>query len=190
MSIYTYSIYFDFGGVDPVLDQIHSIIEADTNITVALVGINSNGDDVHIVFESALSGAEETVLDNIVTNYTVVPKTGEQITNISTNNDIVDSEQYITVLVFNFPGINKWKYVSNIKIIACMEDDGASFDVRVYDVTNNNEICSTNISVAEQCVSDLGELTNLPITEAIFELQVKVNGSTTVHVKNINIYHD
>lgn len=64
-STYNYSYSVDFGG-NLNTAQFHSEVEADGGITPSLIEIKIDGDDVDVVFNSALSGGEETTLTNLV----------------------------------------------------------------------------------------------------------------------------
>lgn len=65
---YTKSKSADFpNGLVP--STLHTTIDDNSIITKLLLGININGDVVDILFAAALSGAEETELDLLVTNY-------------------------------------------------------------------------------------------------------------------------
>jgi hypothetical protein len=68
--IYTYSNASDFGG-NLYSDQLQATIQANTNITIPILCINTSGDVVNIIFASNL-GSELTYLTAIISAY--VPK--------------------------------------------------------------------------------------------------------------------
>ena len=68
-----------------------------------------------------------------------------------------------------------------------------SFDLQIYDVTNDNELLSvTNmVNTNEEIIMTLGELSNVPTTESIIEVNLKKNGGSfwdTVNLDEIIFY--
>jgi hypothetical protein len=185
------SLSSDFGGTWNQ-SQLHTEIEAEGGITTALTGINheTGSDDIDIVFASALSGPETTALNSVISAHSPEANVGSNISNISIPDNQIDLTTYVTIATFNFPGTNKWKDVTHIKVISVMEEGGTSYDVRVFDVTNNLEIASANWNNTDEDICDFGTLNNLPTGESILELHAKVNGSSVAHIKNMNIYYD
>ena len=59
-----------------------------------------------------------------------------------------------------------------MNIIASRNGTTGTITVRVYDVTNNNEIASVSFSSATMTIYEDTTLTNLPTDAAIFEIQV------------------
>lgn len=64
----------DFGGLFNG-NQMRDLIEADATITTVLLHIIVTGDVIDMIFGAALSGAESTALDTIISNYTYVAPT-------------------------------------------------------------------------------------------------------------------
>lgn len=191
MSITTYikSLSTDFSG-NLNSGQLVTEIETNTEITPVCLTVFNIGDDVRIKFANFLSAKEQTILNTIISIHTPALPIGYTVSNISIPEDIIDSTTYITLTSFNFPGKNLWPHITNIKIISLMESGGTSYDVRVFDITNNNYICSINLSNTDESICDLGALSNIPTGEAIFELHAKINNTSVAHIKNISIYHD
>ena len=65
---YNYSLSSDFGGNINIGD-LKNEIEAEGGITPVLSGITRNDDDIDIIFESALSGGEQTTLNGLVSTH-------------------------------------------------------------------------------------------------------------------------
>lgn len=64
--------------------------------------------------------------------------------------------------------------------------EGSSGGIRIYDVTNSQVICSvTNLSNTSLQINDLGTISNLPTGEAVFEVQVKNNGTSSTSINSI-----
>lgn len=70
---YKYSLSSDFSG-QINLTQFQNTIEKDVSITTSLLKTELQGDDVSVWFVSALSGAEQTALNNIVSVYAYEPE--------------------------------------------------------------------------------------------------------------------
>ena len=76
-----------------------------------------------------------------------------------------------------------------MKVISYLES-GTSYDVRVYDSTNANVICTSlgNTNALFSLV-DLGTLSNIPVNEAVFEIQIRVNGGgPKMHMASFSVY--
>ncbi len=87
-TIYTKSLSSDFSS-SLNSSQFHIEVDGDGGITPNILGVNVTGDVVDIVFDAALSGAEQTTLDGLITAH--VPATPNIIPNIfiSPNTDVI-----------------------------------------------------------------------------------------------------
>ncbi len=189
VTVYNYSLSSDFvGGLTP--NQLWNEIEADTNIAPTCLIVFNVGDNVDIKFDSALSGSEQTALNILVSSHTPITHQGYSVTNISISNYSITDITYTTVTSFNFPGTNVMTDISHMKIISMMEEGGTSYDVKVYDVTNNKQLAVANFNNTDESICDMGTLSNLPTGEAIVEIMAKVNGNTDAYIKNISIHYD
>lgn len=191
MATYTKTISIDFSG-NLKSNQFHLEIEAEPGITGAnLVGIQVTGDTVEIEFDGSLSAGEQTTLNTLISNHSPNSDVGGVISNISVPEHFIDLTNYTTIATFSYPGSNNWPNTSNIKVISIMETGGTSYDIKIMDITNNNQIVTKNLTNVDEEICDLGTLSNLPTDPAIFEVQAKIVGSSTVaHVKNVHVYHD
>ncbi len=75
---------------------------------------------------------------------------------------------------------------SSIKVISKVETSYTA-EVRLFDSTNSNEICSFNISTIVFGIYTTTTISNLPAGESIFELQCKGNGSKNVFLSSLMI---
>lgn len=79
-----------------------------------------------------------------------------------------------------------------VKIIAYKDGNATSFDVQLYDATNQNELCIGNFTTTvEETVSSLGSVSNLPTEECVLEVNIKRNGGTqrsTIYIDEIVLY--
>ena len=186
---YSYSKSSNFGGLID-LSQFDEEIQEYDNISPNLLGIDMTSDDINIMFDSELSNIEEIRLNSLINSHVPLSYEGNRIMNISVPDNYVTLSCYTTLAAFNFPGTNKIKNITHIKIISEMEDDGTSYEVRLCDITNNTKICSKILNNVEENITDLGTINNLPKKESIFELQARVVGETVAHINNINIHYD
>nr|QBK89447.1 MAG: hypothetical protein LCMiAC02_05420 [Mimivirus LCMiAC02] len=70
-TIYTKSLSSDFSS-NLNSSQFHIEVDGDGGITPNILGVNVTGDVVDIIFDAALSGAEQTTLDGLITAHTPV----------------------------------------------------------------------------------------------------------------------
>lgn len=179
---YTYSLSDDFGG-NLLASQLHQVIMDDGGITPNIITVSTKGDIVKIQFDASLSGPEITTLNGIVSAHTPTTPSKEMIFNITPIESYIDSTFWVTVASFLH---NKESSVTSMNVISFMEVGGTSYDVRVVDITNNAVIASQNLANTDELNNSLGTISNLPSDNAIFELQVKINGVTVAQVKNFN----
>lgn len=185
---YTYSYINDFSS-NFAQYQFHSEIVAESGITPNLLQVDMGEDEIKVIFESVLSEGEEIILNNLVSEHVPV-LIGSKIANIHIHNQETTTSIYEVKTSFSFPGTIYWRNPSHIQVISVMDTGGTSYDVKIYNVTNNNQIAITNLNNTEEMINDLGTLSNLPESPAIFEVHAKVNGNTVALIKNIHIYHD
>lgn len=105
--------------------------------------------------------------------------------------DFVLSTSYQVVgEAFIFGGSNTWG--TPTEILALHSQTGAatkSHDLRVYDVTNGNVICEiTGFNNLVDQVDNLGIISNVPTTSAIWEVQARrVGGGNKLHLGTFSI---
>ncbi len=96
---------------------------------------------------------------------------------------ISDSNVYSSVCRFIFEGSNIWGTLLNCKSIASLDDNGTGY-FQLFDVTNNKIICqSLGFTNQNDSIIDYGVISNVPLTESIFELRAKSN-NTTILISN------
>lgn len=81
---------------------------------------------------------------------------------------------------FIFGGTGNWGAVNQILVLTAMSrTSGRTHSVRVYDVTNGNTIAeATGLVHGSATIADLGTVSNLPIGQAIWEVQARRTGAT------------
>lgn len=150
----------------------------DSSIVTALDRIDIEGNNVKIWFVDALSGGDQTTLNNLISAHDgvlYVEKKRIRLTLAGSGNGsaIVSSATYTVRSRFVFPGTNEVGVPSAIKAI-CWRDNSNQYDIKIHDVTNGNDICElTGQTNTSPELKNLGTLSNLPKNEAIFELQLR-----------------
>jgi hypothetical protein len=187
-TIYTKSLATDFGGTWDQ-SQFHDEIEAEAGITPTLTGVNLTEDVVDIVFESALSVGEQTTLDTLISNHTPTVKQGSIKNTYIPHDNKIKAKTFKKILSFIFQGSNTIE-LTHIKMISYL-DTGTSYDVKIYDSTNNNTIVTINSTNATENIIDMGTISNLPAEQSKFELHVRVSGTKkpTAYVDSIFLFY-
>lgn len=117
-------------------------------------------------------------------------KANKQSKIIPTMGNLSDSISYARLASFTFPGSDNVD-LSFIKVISYMDTSITSYDLRIYDATNNAIISEANFNNIIEQVNDMGILSNLPVSEAIWEVLSKRNGGSgnnkNVYVKEVTM---
>lgn len=198
MATYSYSLASDFGGATGLNQyQFHIEVNTEAGITGAnLIGVHLTGDDIDIEFDGALSGGENTALDNLVSNH--IPDNTPELANFyssSTRKHETNSTSYSNLGSFKYDGSDKIGTIDAIDVISHMSSSVTTHDVRIYDRTNQTVIAEgigfTNI---EEAISNLGAISNVPTSKAVLEIHAKRNGgsgnSKSVYVDQVIIYYN
>ena len=91
--------------------------------------------------------------------------------------EATSSTAYVALLAFRFGGSGAWGTPSEMKVVARVEQATRPGDIRIFDVTNGLAIAEvTGLTSLVDAIVDLGIISNIPATEAIFELQAKKVG--------------
>lgn len=89
-----------------------------------------------------------------------------------------NSPIYTKLFQFIYMGTNYNNIISSIKFIGYMEQGAQNYSVRIYDYTNNNNICEViNLANNNQQIIDMGNINNLPINNSILEVHAKITGN-------------
>ncbi len=185
---YTKSLSSDFGG-NLQTTQLQKEINSDGAISHTCIAVLSRGTDVQLIFDTALDGAEQTALNAVVAAHTPATAVGANTAVIAIEENDVSNINYQVLRSFEFAG-ESFSDVTHFKVVAQMGAGGTSYDIRIYDITNNYEICKNNFTNETMSVCDLGSLSNIPSGSAIFEIQCRVVGVTEVDIKSLNINHN
>ena len=88
-----------------------------------------------------------------------------------------DNTSYTTLSVFIFPGSTSFD-ISAAKVVSRMDSGPTSYDIRIQDITNALTVATANFTNLLDEINDMGTLSNLPVAESIFEIQIKRNGGS------------
>jgi hypothetical protein len=142
-----------------------SVVVADGNGRVKVISPTSDGE--LLMLDSAdANGARFQDLASLL------PKQTQKAA--VTSQTSVSSNAYVKMVSLTIPGENS-QAVSDIKVLAYKGGNATSYNVRVYDVTNDAVIAEAAFTNASQIVQSMGTLSNLPAAEAVIEVQVRKN---------------
>ena len=138
----------------------------------------------HVLTEyTVASGYAETV-GNLPHQHLELPRMmNYSYYNMNTNNSVYTTKAYVF-----FPGKSEIGEPTKIEVVSKLQSNVADGgQIRIYDATNDLVIAEGYISGNKAVVHDLGVLSNISDTEAIWELQMrKVSKKTfcyALHVK-------
>ena len=188
-TIYNKSLSTDFDG-NLATTQLFNEIETDPGISPTCVTISNVGDNVSIIFTTALSGGEETTLDGLITAHT--PNTHPTVNRqeqLMLKSSKYKSFKYSRAATYIFRPSDET--LINIEIISSKQSSITSYDMRVINLTNNSIIATKNFTNDIEQINNLGVLANIPTEESILEVSVRKNGGskkTIVNVESIVLY--
>jgi hypothetical protein len=195
METYTYT--------KTITDQIkflHEIKQSSLDETKISYIEDIGGGDVKITTYEVLSSGDETTLENLVTAHpdSNIASPDDEITSSSPRVDVAfggDKKPYVRrkgstygVLAYViFEGTTVNGTPSKIKVSTLTEKTNKSYDLRISNADTGDIIAEkTGLSNTAYTIVDLGDLSNLPSTETIFEIQSKSSDNTT-HVRLSNL---
>lgn len=190
---YTKSIVTDFSNSFRLENFIKDIKSNISSATIA--DIMTKGDVVRLVFSTALSTADDTMVQSLITAHDstrIKPK--EKF--FTVHPKIADSNvtEYCVVATFPYNGSKKIGTIDFVTCIACMDPGVTSYDMRVFGTTAGTVLAEKTGNVnTEAGIIDLGTISNVPTTEDILEIHIKKIGGTEddyVHIDDVAIYHD
>ena len=189
MAKYTYSKTNDTSDGSVILKKIHDEI----NLQISgVTHINLSGDDIDIHSSSDLSGGDQTTLTTIVSNHvgtiTNLEKTPKMIQQIDINKSSKTKNVYVSMSKIIYYGNESIGEIQTIEVVAYMESDATSFDIKIVDKKNSSNVIAekTGLTNTSDEIIDMGQITNLPDKKTRFEVQIRKNGSN----KSAKIYLD
>ena len=188
----TKSLATDFGG-NFAFDAITASIK--NSIATQFYGIQTCRDIVDFYFSNDLSAPELSTFNNIITNYIYTPDAKPKNSFNSFTPKIVSTSNtsYTSLLTFKYLGSNNVGPINYIEVISYRDPAITNYDVRVINHDTGAIIASrTGLTNTDYVSNDLGAITNVPITEAVFDLQVRKTGGPTnkyVYIDSVIIYN-
>ena len=194
---YSYTISTDFPGGLVNETKLKNEIDS-SSISIALDRIDTEGDIIYIIFVDALTTGDKTILDNdttgpaggliaahdnspiLITNFTetIYPRTDNHNKNV-----------WKRMIKYTLNGtIRK---LNEIKLMSYIDDGATSYDVKIYDDTNDNTIAEKNFTNTTEELQNMGTLSNIPTNIANIEVQLKKNGgnkSNKAYLDYVTLY--
>ena len=191
---YNFSLASDFGGSLKSY-QLHKEIDDDGGITPNLIGVNTEGDDVAIIFDATLSGGEETTLNGLVSAHVPdMSKPRKQFFIFAPKrNTITPKNNWVLSGYFQYPGSDQAGTIDYIDLISCMDSGINNYDARVL-VKNTGAVLveKTGMTNTETATIDLGTVSNVPTDKTTLELQIRKNGGNNkqvVEIEQVIVYY-
>ncbi len=187
MTIYSYDLSNDFiNGINlTCLDRV--IVEFGFPIALSSVNIEYKTNSVTVIFDGDLSTSDKEELDTIISfhnplstcdleNNATIIGGGTKVDFILTEHSIHEyiyckSTSWTIATSFIFEGSFNWK-PQRFSVIASLKSAGTG-TVRLYDQTNNNEICSIDWTNIPKHIISTETFNNIPTKPALIELQYK-----------------
>jgi hypothetical protein len=189
-TIYTRSITTDFGGNRVI--NLHPEIVAETGITTTLLRVDTLGDAVYIVFDSALSGGEETLLNTVISNHdNNIQVAYKSVITVSPKNTIFSNTTYSREYLFVYKGSDKIGTISKIEVIGYMDNGVTSYSIKIGDKTNNTVIAENTFTNTTEGIVSCTPISNIPTGQSIIEIFIKKTGGIAnqkAYVESINLY--
>lgn len=190
-STYTYSLSSDFGG-NLRISHLHLDVIAEAGITPTLTRIDMEGDNVDIVFDSALSAGEQTTLNNVVSAYTyVTPVNYDNTIKFNIKNRETSNTSYTREDTLIYEGSNNTGDIKKILAVGYMDSGVTNFSIKINDKTNNNIIAENSFTDTTESILELTPISNVPTERSILELQIKKTGgagSKKCYVDSVTLY--
>jgi hypothetical protein len=189
MAIYTYSLADDTASGSVILNKLQN--EIDLQIS-GVTHINLSGDNIDIHSSSDLSAGDQTTLTTIVSNHNGVElnleKAPKMIQQIDVNKSSKTQNNYVTMSKIIYYGAESIGEIQTIEVIAYMESNATSFDIKIVDKKNSSNVIAekTGLTNTIDEIIDMGTISNLPSKKSRLEIQIRKNGSN----KSAKVYLD
>ena len=188
--IYNYSISGDFQGGLVNIGQLNNEINA-SSISTTCNGVNTVDDSLHVNFSSSLSASDITTLDSLISSHvfveTVVYTPIYQLFPRTITFGNIDTYEKICSIIYNGSVDLPLKKIS---IVSQQDDISGSYCIKVYNSTLNLTIAEVTYTNTEFEINDIVNLTNIPYTNSIIEIQgKKITVAGQYHVENVIFYN-
>jgi hypothetical protein len=146
-----------------------SIIMTDGNGKVTAVPISSDPVNTTLIFDPN----DPYVLKWCPSSFFLTPTKQFLTINLSDTNKY-NSPSYVPVVTFTMLGTSSVQ-INHIAVISSMDSALTSYDVRIYDTTNDQIIIEKNFDNTKTQMNVLESLSNLPKEDSVCEVQIRVN---------------
>ena len=189
----TKSLSNDFsGGLNT--QQLHSQIVKDVGITANCLTVKSTGGDVDIIFDTSLTGPEETTLDLIIAAHT--PDNAPSRANffpVTPAVKAIFTESWQLVLSFKFEGSDSVGAINYFDLLAFKNSAVTSYEARIVQRGTDLVLASSDaLENDEMEVQTLGAVSNIPNSSTVLELQIKKVGGNKeqgVSIDQLLVYY-
>jgi len=182
---YIYSKTSDFSG-NINLDNLHSELKGSSLSVKKFDGISINDDNVKILFNLELTPEEEMVLSSLITNHNSVEKINVKVRDTLLSKFVTVNETVYKKIVTYMFKKDIYKGISNIKVISYMDSSVTSYDIKIYNLTENSEISTSNFTNVKENANVISDLPSFGNFETLIEIHMRRNGGPS----NSKIYID
>lgn len=169
-------------------------LEIKQNITSGFV-MYHYGDNLSIIFDTALSSGEETTLNGLIDNHDetyVIPR--ETFLSINPLIFQTKNSSYTTMATFTYGGAFNIGTINYIDILAKRTNPSITYDLRIVDNSNGKVLCEQNdLNNNDYQAIDMGTISNIPNEQTVLDVQAKISGSGNnkyVNLSQILIYYN
>jgi len=171
------------------------------SLSYKIVDIDANPIIVTEIFHNGIKQTDEeftagtdsnSIHESLLTTFgiekiDVIPKSiSVLITTTTSYSKSFKLATYESVGHFIFSGSNKVGIPKKIKATVFIEKISSPANIRIRDITNSNTIAEkTNITNTLEEIIDLGNISNIPTGEAIFEIQTNTTGGKFVYISSL-----
>ena len=182
MVTYYYSISEDFNG-NLREAQLYSEITTEPGITSNLSAVNTRGDIVEIIFDSVLSGSEQTTLVSLISSHVPsIVKSKEKFYVINPKHSSIKTSTWFIAGSFKYGGSNTIGTIDYFELSSYMDSGITSYDVRIINQLNGEILAQKTANTNTSSIYiDLGTISNVPTSSTTLELQVKKTGGNNNH---------
>jgi len=138
---YTKSLTLDFIGNLNII-QLQDEINLDSTIAPNCITVTNNADVVKIIFDSALSGGEQTTLNNLIAAHTP-------------SNYVIPLETSVTILAGDTHNISHTSDPSYIRKVTIHEDNNSTFDDTKFII---DSAYSSDYTISDEVNSELSDI--------------------------------
>lgn len=191
MNTYTYSISAVFSNnVD--ISGLQLEINENESISDCLY-IDTVDDNIYLYFPLMLSDAEITILESIMAAHVPPPPSLTLLSAvvIPTNLDRTNNTTYTKFCTYTYLGTIRESPLKSIYVVGHMDSGVTDYSIRILDITNNLVIVEQTFTNTAESSLDLGVLSNIPVNQAILEMQIRKSGgnnSKRVYVNSLALY--